>query len=277
MITNIQENIIPYIGETTPFFSIPENLKFNGHILETEILDFDFQNKNFPEHCKVFSSLGSCNLYRILNDTSLKKIYFLGETIRFRKLSHKTSSSVFVTCESSLESEMKGKSVILIKDIHSREMLYSFEINHYIIAEEAFKHFYKNFYHDDSITAYDKNLPESRISEIKSENRFNISIKPFTPEQCKGHFENYPLVPFAFIGDRILKEIFTFLGDKYTYEIESMDGYASNAIPTDKEIVIEVFHQKFLKDLFYFKSEIKDASGTSYGTLIFNIKSKIKE
>lgn len=275
--TDIQENIIPYIGETAPYISIPENIIINNHRIETEITDCNFKNENFSNLLKILASLGSCSLYQLLNNTSKEKIYFLGEKLRIRKLSYKTAlDTVSVVCESFLESNRKGKSHLNVKDIHSGETIYSFELDYYIIAEDTFKLFYKDYFNNTPVEYHDEKLPECQIIRTEDKHQFMISITPFTPNQCKGHFENYPIVPFVFVANCVLKEIFKFLGDKGSYEIDSLEGYASKAMPTGKGFMIEVFHQKFLKDLIYFKCEIKDTSGNSYAVIIINIKSKNK-
>lgn len=273
--TDIKENIIPYIGETAPYISIPENIIFNGHRIETEIAGWNFENENFSNLIKILASLGSCSLYKLLNHASKEKIYFLGEKLRIRKLSYKEApDTVSVSCESILESKRKGKSYLSVKDPGSGEKLYSFELDYYIIAQDAFKLFYKDYFNNTPIAYHNEKLPEGSINHTGDQHQFTISINPFTPNQCKGHFENYPIVPFVFIANCALREIFNFLGDKESYEIDSLEGYASKAMPTGTEFLIEVFHQKFLKNLIYFKCEIKDTSGNSYSVVIINIKSK---
>nr|WP_315026298.1 hypothetical protein [uncultured Chryseobacterium sp.] len=274
MTTDIKENIIPYIGETAPYISIPENIVYNGHKIETKITEWNFENEKFSNLIKMLASLGSCSLYRLLNDTSKEKIYFLGEKLRIRKLSYKTPETVLVTSESFLESARKGKSHLTLKDIHTGELLYSFEMDYYIITQEAFQLFYKDYLNTTPIEHYDEKHPEGKIIQTGDKHQFIISIPPFTPNQCRGHFENYPIVPFVFVANSILKEILNFLDQQGTYEMDSLEGYASKAIPTGTTFMIEVFHQKFLKDLMYFKCEIKDSAGNSYGVVIFNIKSK---
>ncbi|ROI01209.1 MULTISPECIES: hypothetical protein [unclassified Chryseobacterium] len=270
--TDIKEHIIPYIGETLPYISIPDHIIFREHKMETEIFGQDFSNENFANLIKKLASLGSLSLYKLLNDTSKEKIYFLGEKVRIRKLSYKTSDAISVTSESILESKRKGRSLLMIKDIHSGEALYSFEMDYYIITQDSFQLFYQDYFSSSPVEDYDKSLPESRINPTNDRHQFTISIMPFSPNQCKGHFENYPIVPFVFITNCILKEIFAFLGNERNYEVDSLEGYASIAVPTGKELLIEVFHQKLLKNLIYFKCEFKDHSGTSYGALITNIK-----
>lgn len=272
--TEIQKNIIPYIGETLPYISTPENLIFNGHKIETEIKNWNFENENFSDLIKTLSSLGSFSLYKLLNDTSKEKIYFLGEKLRIRKLSYKEPDAIAVSSESILESDRKGKSYIYLKDAYTGETLYSSEFDYYIITRDAFELFYKDFYVAGPIEYHDQNLPESKIIQDGTPHHFTVSTDPFTPDQCKGHFENYPIVPFVFISNCILKEIFNFLTNDKSYEIDSLEGYASKALPTGVTFITEVFHQRFLKNLIYFKCEIKDTSGNSYGILILNIKSK---
>ncbi len=272
--TDIMENIIPYLGEAAPYISIPENCIFRNHKTETEISEWNFENENYAQLVQLLFSLGSLSLYKILNDESKEKIYFLGEKIRIRKLSYHEPKSVIITSESILESDRKGKSHIHIRDGHSKEQLYSAELDYYIITREAFELFYKDLLNTVPVEYHDKNLPESKIINTEKPHHFTISTEPFTPNQCKGHFENYPIVPFVFITHCILKEIFNFLGDEMSYEIESFEGYASNALPTGIIFLTEVFHQRYLKNLFYFKCEVRDTSGNPYGVVIFSIRSK---
>lgn len=273
--TDIQKTIIPYIGETVPYITVPENIIFNGHHLETEISGRDFRNENLTDLLKTLASLGSCSLYKRLNNSSEKKIYFLGEKLRIRKLSYQPiPDTLLVTGESYLESKRKGKSCLSVKDKQSGEPLYSFELDYYIITQDAFRIFYKDFFNDTPAESYDEKLPEGRINYTEDQHQFTISINPFTLNQCKGHFENYPIVPFVFIANCTLREIFNFLGNKNSYEIDSLEGYASKAMPIGTEFLIEVFQQKFLKNLIYFKCEIKDTAGNTYAVMIINIKSE---
>ncbi|QBA19870.1 hypothetical protein EU348_01280 [Chryseobacterium indologenes] len=268
------KNIIPFLGETAPYLSIPEGITFRDHTIETEIEDWNFENENFSQLVKLLFSFGSLGLYNILDNKTGEKMYFLGEKIRIRKLSYKEPAAITITGESILESDRKGKSHIYIREIDSKELLYSAELDYYIITREAFELFYKDLFSTVPAEYHDKNLPESKIINTGIPHHFTISTDPFTPNQCKGHFENHPIVPFVFMTHCILKEIFRFLGDEVSYEIESFEGYASNALPTGITFLTEVFYQKYLKNLLYFKCEIKDTSGILYGVIIFSIKSK---
>ncbi|MBO9692169.1 hypothetical protein [Chryseobacterium sp.] len=274
--TDIKENIVPYLGETHPYISIPENTVFNGNRIETQISDYDFSNENFSKLIKILSSLGSCNLYRLLNTTSKDPIYFMGEKVRIRQLSYKKSDSASITCESFLESKRKGKSSLLMRDNHSGEALYSFELDYHIIAKDTFKLFYKDYFNDAPIEYYDENLPKGLIV-VENEHQFTVLLNPFTPNQCKGHFENYPIVPSVFIMNCTLREIFNFMGNTCTYEIDNLEGFATKAMLTGIEYRIEISHQRFLKDLIFFKCEIKDLMGTPYAIIIVNLRSKDKK
>ncbi|UHO38861.1 hypothetical protein H5J24_01340 [Chryseobacterium capnotolerans] len=276
--TDIQKSIIPYIGETIPYITIPENIIFNRHTIETEISGQDFSHENLTHLLKILASLGSCSLYKLLNDSSKEKIYFLGEKLRIRKLSYNPiPDTISITGGSYLHSTRKGKSCLNAKDKQSGETLYSFELDYYIINQDSFRSFYKDFFNDTPIENYDEKLPEGKINRTDNHHQFTISIMPFTPNQCKGHFENYPIVPFVFITNCVLREIFNFLGNQNIYEIDSLEGYVSKAMPTGTEFLVEVFQQRFLKNLIYFKCEIKDTSGNSYGVIIINIKSETQK
>ncbi|MBP2616883.1 hypothetical protein [Chryseobacterium jejuense] len=276
--TDIKNSIIPYIGETVPYINIPENIIFNGHTIETEISGQDFSNENLTHLLKILASLGSCSLYKLLNNSSKEKIYFLGEKLRIRKLSYRPiPDTITITGGSYLESKRKGKSCLNVKDKQSGEILYSFELDYYIISQDSFRLFYKDFFNDTPIGTYDEKLPEGKINKTKDHYQLTISIMPFTLNQCKGHFENYPIVPFVFIANCVLREIFNFLGNRDIYEIDSLEGYASKAMPIGTEFQVEVFQQKFLRNLIYFKCEIKDTSGNSYAVIIINIKSETQK
>jgi len=270
MISDLKNDIIPYIGESLPYVFVPEKVILNDdYTIETEIVGLDVENKNFANLLKVLSSLGSCNLYKMLHDRSQEKIYFLGEKLRIRKLSYNRSTSFSVSCKSVLESKRKGKSYLHVKELVSKELLYTFELDYYIISKSAFESIYKNYFDDRPVEFYDESLPESRIT-VESDNCFSIFVDPFTPHQCKGHFENFPVVPAVFITNRILKEIFTFLGNHEFQEVDSLEMYLTKAMPTGKEFVIEVSHQRFLRDIANFKCEVKDATGNTYGIYIIN-------
>ncbi|RKE77946.1 hypothetical protein [Chryseobacterium sp. AG363] len=166
--TDIMENIIPYLGEAAPYISIPENCIFRNHKIETEISEWNFENENYAQLIKLLFSLGSLSLYKALNDESKEKIYFLGEKIRIRKLSYDEPKSVIIASESILESDRKGKSHIHIRDNYSKELLYSAELDYYIITREAFELFYKDLLSTVPVEYHDKNLPESKIINTES-------------------------------------------------------------------------------------------------------------
>ncbi|MDN3691275.1 hypothetical protein QWZ06_02880 [Chryseobacterium tructae] len=191
---NIQNSIIPYIGEKAPYISFPEDIIFNDHTLETEISGWDLKNENLTHLLKVMASLGSCSLYKLLNNSSKENIYFLGEKLRMRKLSYSPiSDTITITGRSYLESKRKGKSCLHAKDKQSGEVFYSFELDYYIITQETFKLFYKDFFNDTPIGDYDEKLPEGRVNRSEDRHQFTISLMPFTLNQCKGHFEIIPL------------------------------------------------------------------------------------
>lgn len=89
---DIKKNIIPYLGETAPYISVPENIIFNSNRLETSISDYSFNHENFSKLIKLLSSLGSCNLYKLLNPSLKEQIYFMGEKVRIRQLSYKNQT-----------------------------------------------------------------------------------------------------------------------------------------------------------------------------------------
>nr|WP_315026300.1 hypothetical protein [uncultured Chryseobacterium sp.] len=270
--TNTQEHNTPYISETSPYTSIPAHILLKDNKIKTEFKDYNFKNENFLTLLKSLASLSSCNLHQILRNITKDKIYFIGEKIKIKKTSFKnTPTSISITGESVLESKKRGKSYLKVKDITSEDMLYSFEMDYYMMTPETFKMAYKNYFEPDIITHYHKRPPENRITQTKPENQFTISIHPFTSNQCKGHFENHPVVPFAIAINCIVKEIFDFFGSNS--EIENIEGHLSKAIPIETKLEAEFFYQKFLKDQTYIKCEIKDKAGTSYAILMINIKS----
>lgn len=273
MSTTDLKNIIPYIGETEPYLFIPENITLNNdRIVEAEITNCNFKNENFTNLLKILSSLGSCNLYKILNTISKEKIYFLGEKLRIRKISYKTLESISITCESFLESNKKGKSYLNVKDLSSREILYSFELDYYIILQNSFESIYKDYFNSTPIEYYNEKLPESVVN-IENNSRLTILIEPFTLNQCKGHFDKYPIVPAVFVANCILKKNFNFLGSDSLHEVDSLEMYMVRAMPIEKELTVNISHQKLLKSIMYFECKIRDISGMIYGTYFINIKS----
>ncbi|PKF74224.1 hypothetical protein [Chryseobacterium sp. PMSZPI] len=274
-LTEFKENIIPYIGEAAPYVFVPENIIIhNDHKIETEITDCDFKNENFIDLLKILTSFGTSNLYRILQDTSKKKIYFLAEKLRAVKLSYsEIPHSISVTCESILESKRKGKSFFNVKNLITQEILYSYEADYHIIEKSAFENLYEHLFNDTIIEHYGDVLPETMI-DVEDDQRFRILIEPFTLNQCKGHFESYPIVSVAFTAKSILKGIFDFLGKNSLYELDSISIYQTKIMPPGKELIIHVSRYKFLKNLTHFKCEVKDACGEIYGTYIISMKSK---
>lgn len=269
-----KQNIIPYIGESLPYVFIPEKITINSdNQIETDIRNYDFKNANFTNLTKILSSLGSSNLYKQLKDSSGEKIYFLGEKLRIRKISYTESDSLSISCYSYLESKRKGKSFLNVKDLVSKDLLYSFELDYYIISKMAFENIYKDYFDDTPIEFYDETLPESKIDRVEDSN-FSIMVKHFTPNQCEGHFDKYPVVPAVFITNCILREIFNFLGNDSINEVDSLEMYLSKAMPTGKEFIVSVAYENFLRDITNFKCEVKDEDGIKYGTYIINIKSK---
>lgn len=266
---------VPYLSEISPYICIPEHIILKDNKIETELNNCNFENENFSIFLKILTSLANCNLHQLLSSSTKEKIYFIGEKLRIRKTSYKeTPLSVSITGESILESQRRGKTRLKVMDAISEETTYTFELDHYILTKETFKNLYKNYFEPNTVMYYDEALPESKITQINPEHQFTIAINPFTPNQCKGHFENFPIVPFVFVTSCIVKEIFNFFGPDKVHEIENLEGYPSKAIPIETQLEVDVFYQKFLQDLTYIKCEIKDSLGILYATLMINLKSK---
>lgn len=271
---DFRNKIIPSIGETLPYAFVPEKVILNNEYkIEIEVDDLDFTNENFANLIKILASLGSCNLYKLLNDRSKEKIYFLGEKFRIRKLAYINANSFSVSCESFLESKRKGKSHLNVKNLDSKEILYTFELDYHIVTKYTFENLYKDYFDDAPIDFFDNTLPKSSVN-IESDTRFSIRINPFSPNQCKGHFDNFPIVPAVLITSCILREVFNILGNNAVHEVDNLEMYLNKAMPTRKEFTVEIFHRKFLRDITYFKCEVTDMSGIIYGTYIINIKTK---
>ncbi|WP_374464860.1 hypothetical protein [Chryseobacterium sp.] len=68
------------------------------------------------------------------------------------------------------------------------------------------------------------------------------------------------------------------MGNTGTYEIDSLEGFATRAMPTGIEYRIEISHQQFLKNIIFYKCEIKDLLGTPpYAIIIVNLRSTDKK
>ncbi len=274
MINKFKTEIIPYVGEDSPYVFIPSNITIEENTICTKIENLNFEKENFSDLIKILSSFGSLNLSRLINLESQKRIkrYFLGEKLRIRKLfDNITTTNITLICNSYLNSDRKGFSNIIVRDSESNIDIYSFELNYYIFTESAFQKIYKTYHDTTPIISNDNTLPNSEII-IKNDTTFTINVSPFNRNQCNGHFNEYPIVPAVSITKCILKELYNFLGNDCSYEIDSIEMYLLLAMNIDKNFIIEINHYQYLKDLTYFNCSVKDATDKKYGTYVISLK-----
>lgn len=83
-------------------------------------------------------------------------------------------------------------------------MFYTSELEYIIFDENAFNEVFSSFY-TEKIPAESSSIKEDVLVNLIEPFYFKIQIPAFTIEQCKGHFDNYPIVPGVFYNGSIIR------------------------------------------------------------------------
>lgn len=273
MIPQPHKNILELIGETSPYlFENAGSITFkDGHTEFPLYKPFEsFERENFSDFIRILNSIGSLNLVNQLKTD--QKNYFLAEKLRIRKISHKRPSGLLVAKISpQLENNQKGKSLIEIWDESNK--LYQMEIDYFIFNEPAFKKVFEPHYNEENHSS-SSTLPDT-IFEYVNENEFKVTVNEFTRDQCKGHFENYQIVPAVYIAKCILKDIYKM--DTETnqemepLEIDNLEVYLNRAMPVNTVFKVNVNIMRLQKNLKTYQCTVTDHKN-EYGHYIFTLK-----
>jgi len=113
--------------------------------------------------------------------------------------------------------------------------------------------------------------------ELVDSSSFTIHIPAFTSEQCKGHFDHYPIVPGVFLMSRLLAGIekFLVLQDEElkgkTVVMDSFETFLNAATPIQKALSSSIYYRQIMKDTYLFVCPIMDDK-TEYGHYLFTIR-----
>ncbi|MDQ6531949.1 hypothetical protein [Flavobacterium sp. LHD-85] len=275
MMPHPQKKIVELIGETSPYlFENADKITFNdGHTEFPLNQTFEsFDRENFSDLMKILTTIGSLNLARKMEKH--EKNYFLAEKLRIRKIYHSHPSGLLVAKISpQLENDQKGKSLIEIWDENTK--LFQMEIDYFIINEESFKKIFESHYNEESDHNFSGILPETSF-EYLNENEFNITVDEFTRNHCKGHFENYQIVPAVLLAKCILRNVFRTASNNSNaetkpVEIDSLEVFLNRAMPVNTIFKVNIKIQHLLKNLKTYKCTVTDHKN-EYGHYFVTLK-----
>ncbi|WP_202701733.1 hypothetical protein [Flavobacterium sp. UGB4466] len=278
MIPQPQRNIVDLIGETSPYlFENADKIAFKDNPTEFPLHQpFEsFERENFSDFIKILTTMGSLNLVKEMKTE--EKNYFLAEKLRIRRISHQQPSGLLVAKISpQLENHQKGKSLIEIRD--DANTLFQMEVDYYIFNEPSFKKIFEPHYNGETDAAFPScTLPETSL-EYLNENEFNVTVNGFTRDQCKGHFENYQIVPAVYIAKCILKNVFKSAPANTTetaaVEIENVEAFLNKAMPVDTAFKVNVSIFRLQKNLKTYKCTVTDYAN-EYGHYFITLKNLI--
>ncbi|MCV9933934.1 hypothetical protein OIU80_16750 [Flavobacterium sp. LS1R47] len=271
MIVKAPKKIASLIGETSPYlFENAEKIDFNQSSTEIPLYkSFEsYEKENFSDLLKILSTLGSLSLANELKTND--KRYFLGERLRIRKISYTQPSGLLsVKIASQLESSQKGRALIEIVDENTK--IFQMEMDYFIIDEPSFNKIFESHYSAEQNKAFTSVFPSSSF-EYLNEEKFNITIEEFTRNHCLGHFDNYEIVPAAFVGKCILKNIFESSTDP-NLEIENIEIFLNKAMPINTVFTVNVKILRVSKNLKKYKCTVTDTK-TEYGHYFITIKNQ---
>ncbi len=270
--------IIPFIGESSPYVYIPENIiSIDGDKIEIEIKSENFSNEKFADLIQILSSIGSFSLHNKLEGNKEKRFY-LGEKLRIRRCCYaEISPNLIINSSSILESKRKGKSFLNIFNSLTKELLFTFELDYYIIDKNSFENLYDGI-RIEYETGFNKFLPLSEI-HIKNDSFYKISVGEFDQNQCAGHFDNYPIVPAVFITKCMLQEIIKHseIDEKLmNIDIDCLEMFLIKAMPINTKLFIEVQFDAVLKNIQHYKCKVIDANNEVYGYYLITLKTSKK-
>ncbi|WP_291287786.1 hypothetical protein [Flavobacterium sp.] len=277
MIPQPTKNIVELIGETSPYlFENADKITIKDNPTEFPLhKSFEsFDRENFSDFIKILTTMGSLNLAKEMKTE--EKNYFLAEKLRIRRISHKPPSGLLVAkINPQLENNQKGKSLIEIRD--DMNTLFQMEVDYYIFNEPSFRKIFEPHYNDETDHTFSCNLPETSF-EYLNENEFNVTVNGFTRNQCKGHFENYQIVPAVYIAKCILKNVFkaTPAGNPESarVEIENVEAFLNRAMPVHTAFKVNVSIFQLQKNLKTYKCTVTDYEN-EYGHYFITLKNLV--
>lgn len=268
------EHIYESIGEGYPYLFELDKLIINQSSVEYTTTSSENQFKEFKKIGQTAATLASISLLQDMR--VFEKTFFLAEKIRIRKISNTTMDQELRYCARTVcFSERKGKVLLDIFDNQS-QLVYTSELEYVIFNQNAFQQVFSGFYTQRIPVKNDLVYQEVEI-DLGKPAHFSIDIPAFTIEHCKGHFDNYPIVPGIFIVGRLLEGIEKFfkLHDKEfqnkTLVVDNLETFLKTATPINIPLQSLVTYYQVSRDSYLFICPVGDKN-TEYGYYIITIK-----
>ncbi|WP_413513603.1 hypothetical protein [Myroides odoratus] len=268
------EHLYDYIGENYPYLFPMSNVVMNELTLEyTTTISSQNQFTEFSKIVQIAASLGSISLLSAMKLSS--KTFFLGEKLRMRKIPNTIVEGELKFCTKTLSfSKRKGKVLLDIFD-NQAQLVYTAELE-YVIFDEASFHQVFSSYYTEKIPVESHSIDKEIELNLVKPSYFNVHIPEVTSEQCKGHFDNYPIVPGVLIVKRLLEaieKIFKLQGEELqnkTLVIDSFEIFLNAAIPIHRELNSLVHYRQIAKDSYLFICPINDHK-TEYANYVITV------
>lgn len=271
------KHLYNYIGENYPYLFPMDNLVKNASTVEYSTTNSsDSQLRGFKEIGQIVASLGSISLLTAMDISS--KTFFLAEKIRIRKINSTIVEDGLKYCAKPFSfSKRKGKVLVDVLN-NQNQLFYTSELEYVIFDENAFNDVFSSFY-TEKIPAESSPIKEDVLVNLIEPFYFKIQIPSFTIEQCKGHFDNYPIVPGVFIMDRLLEGIekfFKLQGEDVQSKklvLDNLETFLNTATPVYSELSSLVHYRQVSKDSYLFVCTITDSNHKiEYGHFVITVK-----
>ena len=268
------EHLYDYLGENYPYLLPLDQVIAKEGKLECTTRSTQPQLKEFKKIGQTAASLGSIALLQTMNLST--KTFLLGEKIRIRKINHTLEDSELRYCARAISfSTRKGKALVDIFDALG-QLVYTAELEYVIFDEVSFQQVFASLYTEKIPSELDLVYDEVQVN-LTAPSYFTIHIPAFTPEQCKGHFDHYPIVPGIFIMHRLLEGIekfFALKGEAFqgkTLVADSFETFLKKATPTQVALYASVYYRALTKDTYLFICPIQE-DNIEYGHYIITVK-----
>jgi len=276
---SVCSEITDLIEVSHPYFSL-KNLSVVGDAVQADVpVEHPMGNERgviaAAEVGRHLAILGSCALAHVNNIK--KKHFYLASDAMIRNLHDGVieNASLPLKAEArtiSLE-KRKGSAVATITDTKGIP-LYELQTNYHIMKPNLFEKLYQSRRYTESacVTAKNPYLSEFSFSNVSyNDDCMSAVLGPLGPEQCSGHFLNYPCIPVAILMHALSNAAGMLLAHtqnrpKSPYRVLSADVIADQFAFAGEEVFIDVVQEdQSASNSFVFRCSAMNGDSTRFG------------